>query len=388
MAVAVKDTKEFVNKLYTVIEKNLDKNSPKLINHIQSFIDRNSSVLTDSSVSQRLMFREDDRMAVYDIIGVSNIDVMNVIKSCDFINENWKVLTNPFNLVMPLIIRYYEIKKKPKELRLALLFYSMYFYGILQTKYFPYIPNENAMRYTVNNLSNKYLLKKYKTVIRTLEAIATKMHETFQKRITIGSDIYIKDYVIALRSRISDSIKNVASEYYKNKESGNYLNLDKDNFEEEDYHMTDNVSMVIKNISDSASISAIAGGVNHKLAEASAKVCGVSVNVLRSALVNIIDQKNQEIRKLVTLILQVYLINGENDPRTINSSKFREFCLQLYIKSNTNDKDIIEIKKILDEWLIDCSPAYLKTERVATKNNFRKAVYLYFVFIIQQSYKG
>ena len=73
-------------------------------------------------------------------------------------------------------------------------------------------------------------------------------------------------------------------------------------------------------------------------------------------------------------------------PRSIKSRNFIAICHALYLKSNTNNESIIRIKEILDSWLTECSDNYNKTERIATKNNFRKAVYMYYVLNITNCY--
>ena len=86
------------------------------------------------------------------------------------------------------------------------------------------------------------------------------------------------------------------------------------------------------------------------------------------------------------MILQLFLSEEGNNAEDIGSQKFINYCWNLYIKSNTKDKSILEIKDILDKWLEQNSKEYVKTERVTTKSNFRKAIYLYMVFTIQQTY--
>ena len=56
---------------------------------------------------------------------------------------------------------------------------------------------------------------------------------------------------------------------------------------------------------------------------------------------------------------------------------------KIYSKSNVNDKSIITIKELLDKWLKENCEQYSKTERVATLNNYRKAMYLFFTLSTQ-----
>ena len=59
------------------------------------------------------------------------------------------------------------------------------------------------------------------------------------------------------------------------------------------------------------------------------------------------------------------------------------YCLQIYRRSNTTDKNIIKIKAILDKWLKDLG-LMDKTNRTATIVSFRKALFTFFVMEIQK----
>ena len=126
--------------------------------------------------------------------------------------------------------------------------------------------------------------------------------------------------------------------------------------------------------------------IDSKIGKLSANICGISISALHNAIQGIIDTKDKEIKLLFTLILQLFLEDGKHQPEAIRSKDFINFCLELYMKSNTSDQTILRIKELLDEWLVFCSPNSLQTERVATKLNFRKATVVYFLFILEQSY--
>ena len=55
------------------------------------------------------------------------------------------------------------------------------------------------------------------------------------------------------------------------------------------------------------------------------------------------------------------------------------------VSNNTNNKNINEVKKVLEKWLNMYSEKYKKSNRVATLNNFKKALFTFFIFTIQAS---
>ena len=80
-------------------------------------------------------------------------------------------------------------------------------------------------------------------------------------------------------------------------------------------------------------------------------------------------------------------MDPENTVQSIKSMKFFNYADELYKKSNTKDESIVRIKDILDKFLNNYCPIYIKTNRIATKISFRRAIYLYFVLIIQKNFR-
>ena len=54
----------------------------------------------------------------------------------------------------------------------------------------------------------------------------------------------------------------------------------------------------------------------------------------------------------------------------------------IYKKGNSKEKNITMVKGLLDKWLNAVSPTYREVTRAATINNFRKALYQYFIFSV------
>ena len=122
-----------------------------------------------------------------------------------------------------------------------------------------------------------------------------------------------------------------------------------------------------------------------KLVDISAKINMVAVNDLRTTINNLTADKVNapEIKKAITAIITLYMSEANSTAADIHTQKFILVCLQIYKRSNTSDRNIIEIKRLLDMWLQRYSDRYKKSNRVATLNSFRKALFTYFVLTIQ-----
>lgn len=66
----------------------------------------------------------------------------------------------------------------------------------------------------------------------------------------------------------------------------------------------------------------------------------------------------------------------------IKSKKFIADGIGIYSRSNTKDTRIIRSKEILEILLTKYCKRFIETERLVTKNNYKKALFSYFVFFI------
>jgi len=381
-------SKLFLDELYPKVEYHLKQNSisMNLQRHIIKFIDKNSEVLYHNAPSKRLYFRDIDKEIVMKLCDFTPKEISNVIKKNEFIGTTWRTLNQPHFWILLLAVKFYMENKKEKEMYQTLVFLTLCFYSSIQYKYFRYEPNENIMAYTINNLSNKYDIKKFGTVFKMLFETCKGNHEFYINELKSGDDLGLRTYISGLRTRINSKIQNIFDEFEKVRKQGLYLNLDEENQDEENFHEMDNASFQIVKISEKVTLKILTGRIEEKLLRIAAQNNGINVNSLRTAVYNIIDKKNHEVKDFIVLILQMYLITGKNEVKSISSKKFILECINTYSKSNTVDKTVLQIKSILDKWLIDCSEKYVKTNRVASKSNFRKAIFFYFIFIIQQYY--
>jgi hypothetical protein len=113
----------------------------------------------------------------------------------------------------------------------------------------------------------------------------------------------------------------------------------------------------------------------------------VSVNDLRSTMNSICrDKENRpKIREIVSAILFEFLFTGQHTETEIYDMKFTLYSNVIYRRSNTTRSNIVKIKNILDFWLEQYSVAYKKSNLVSTMNLFRKALFMFFIFTIQQT---
>jgi hypothetical protein len=260
-------------------------------------------------------------------------------------------------------------------------------YPSLHSKYFKYGVNPQIMDYTINNMSKKFKIKNLGTIWNTLLDTAMVCDKTYTKNIIRANDKDITDYIESLKTRLNALLKKIKSEFTKNYNDKNLLGIEKDNEDSENFSRAESNSYIIERLANSIALKLSINGPDMKIVQISAKLNAVAVNDMRSAVNNLISDKEnaREIRKVISDILSIYLSFDSNSSIEIHSNKFILECLRIYKKSNTTNKSIIEIKKMLDIWLRRYSDRYKKSNRVATLNSFRKALYTFFVFTIQSN---
>lgn len=375
-----------VNTFQATVDQNLSKpNATRgLKEGILKYIDACGDQLLTSGPINRNIFNDKDKQLIYDYTGLSKETIAPVIKQNAVLKHEWGMINDPpFTITTILAIRFYA-KKRNEEMVSALRSYLLLsLYPMMHAKYFKFGAVENVMDYTINNLSNKFKIKQLPTMLAVLFDTVEGSYRHHDKNIQRGSDKELKDFAMDIKTRVNSLLKNISKEYYKNHENKMYLNKQSDNFDPDDYRESDSNSFEVDRIATKVTLHLVTNGPNLNTVTQAAKLCKVSVNELRNYTNQLINgDSRDQIQEMNEAILFLYLFDEKNTARDVrNNMNFLVYCLEMYKKSNTSDPNIIKIKKILDEWLEDVG-AYKKTQRVATLNDFRRSLFLFFVISI------
>lgn len=378
--------KVIVSELYPIVEHNLQKkeNVAKLKKVIENYLDKNHDKLATLGPTQKILFSESDKQALYDAVGLEPQQIKAITKKAK--NVGWLIDgVHPFNSAAALAIRYFKITKNKNMANLTMIYLTLSLYPSIHYKYFKYSPNEKIMNYTINNLSNKYKIKKTGVLLTALIETADGSDENYHNELIRGTDVDINNYVSGIHTRVNMMIRKISIEFYANKDKELYINIEHESMEEDNYREAESNIYAIEKLSNGVVLKLIVNGPNMKLVNAAAKLCKVSVSELRNYTTTMITSENkEEIKQIVESILFLYLFDDKNRLQEINSDKFLMYCMDIYKKSNTTDENIIRIKSILDGWL-ERLGTYKKTQRLNTINDFRRALYIFFVVSIQYS---
>lgn len=380
--------KILLTKLYPQAERRLKErdNTVMLRKSIEGYIDRNMDKLNTLGPVHRTLFGDHDTKPVFDAIGIEPGQIVAHLKESTILIGKWPIMNNPFNTAITLALRYYMLSHNDDMAKATLTYLTLSMYPSLHHKYFRVsVPNENIMNYTINNLSNKFKIKQLGSVYAALIDTAMVCYKTNEARLKRFTDKDVLDFIQDVKTRLNSLIRKVSNEFFDNHIKGNYMNLEVDNYDEENFRESDSNSFAVERLANSVTLKLSVQGPKLQLVQIAAKFCQVSGNELRNYTETKISGDNQEdIRKLVESILFLFIFDGQNNVKEVGTNKFFAYCLEMYRKSNTTDKNIILIKKILDSWLEDLG-TYKKTQRLATINDFRRALFLFMVLSIQTS---
>ena len=377
--------KYIVTDVYPQVDRSFkDKNKiTKYKAMIGSFIDRNHETLSDIGPSKIIYFTDYEKNQLYDLIDITPKQIKTAKDKSRDIKSTGLNLSDPYKLLMAMVVRYFSMNNDEKLTRLSVFYLGCSFYPSLFTKYWKFQPNDKVMEYTINHLSNKYKIKQFGNLMDTLDDISYGAYLLYKDAIHEGKDKDIAQFILSIKTRLNSFLKQLANEWYKNYESGNYISDEFESTDSDNFREADSTIYVINRLVENISLKLIINGPPMKLVTTAANTNQVSVNELRNYINTMIVSDNiDEIKAIIEAILMLFLYDERNTSKEINSDKFLIYCLDVYKRSNTTNKNIITIKKILDDWLTRLD-LYKKTQRQATINNFRRALYVFFVMSIQ-----
>lgn len=377
--------KVLLTELYPRIDKALSdkKNVDKIKTIVSKFVDRNADKLSTPGPSEMIIFSDRDIDAILSIIDSNQNEIKGMKKKSNAIKANGQTMKYPMNLAMPMIIRFFHLKKDIDMVKVCCTYLALSMYPVLFYKYWQYGLNQSIMAYTVNELSNKYKIKQTKNLLVALIETTIGAYDLKKKDLERGHDIDVVDFSLSVRTRLNSMLRYISKEYYKNHKEQNYMNLEKDDSSEDNYMESNSAVFQIDRLTNIVSTSLVISGPNYKLVTIAANNNRISVNELRNYINTLLINDNiNQIKEMIENILYLYIYDEKNTIEEINSNKFLIYCLNVYKRSNTVNKNIIRIKEILDDWVEDLG-TYRKTQNKSTINGFRRALLTFFVMSIQ-----
>lgn len=393
----MKNTTGLSKILYPAISKVMASKTTQFKNVVGRFINKHSKELYDIAPFDRIVFLRDDVDDFYKALGtnleaIAKEAVANTYYS-EIANFNPRCAKDEHTVCIMMIIRYFAIHNRQKELELASIYlaFSGKFYPSVHSASFPTVePSQyrHVMEYVVNHeLTQKYDIVSQGSVIGAVKSICATWLDTYKTQLKSTDDDDMVYLIQQLRDRIKSFMQNIAEVYYRVYEKKTYLTYDSDNNSADDYRIADSNSLISEKWVESTMTYITSYEVSYKFCK-SASDSNVKTDEIKNIIESIQQQSKAllEIRELVRIIISVYMNNPSTKDKDVRSIEF--VSKSISAKPNTKDKDIIREKEIIEHWLNENSPQYRKRRsREGTKNSYFRAVLIYYVLVINEACK-
>lgn len=384
------DTYVIKSKIYPIVEKTLSdpQKDKKFRNAVRSYIDRNSTDLHTSGPVNLVPFTDSDKEIFYNIFDTSKDQLIGPIdEMTKSINDkaNWRLLRqNPIFCLFYECIRYYTIKKDKTGVNTALAIYALSVYPSVFAMLFQYGTNADVMKFTMDNLSAKYLMKQEGSVFGGLMKSIQNSYNFLKPNFIDSSDKEVVRFITRIRNDQKSLFKNIATQYYQNHQKGLRASTQSETYGDNQL-IDDNMNntTIVEDVTRKIVLSLITNGVDLTRATAASKITNISLVELRFYLNKIItEDRSDELRQFIEAVLFAFLYQDKHQPYEINEKKFLQFCLEYFRKTNTNDKNINTFKYLLDKWSADVG-INAKYKRLASQIAYKRAIYTYIILCIQ-----
>jgi hypothetical protein len=176
----------------------------------------------------------------------------------------------------------------------------------------------------------------------------------------------------------------IAREYFKNYSNKDII-MTIDSFDDDNNQRVEaGVSNTIEELAQRYSNRFFKSRPNMKIMKTSASMNGVGTSNLESAVSFIVDeQKIDDVLDIYRAMFHLYINDPEKKADITNlDMRFVASMDNIYRKANSKDINVIRIKDILTRWLEDATTTSIASNRLATQNSFKKAIFMYLVFIV------
>ena len=390
-----------ISKSYIIMEKLYPKvqavlstpyGDSKFKQAVGKYVDKNSTKLHTPGPQYMIPFGDVDKGLFYKVFNLTEAEIMEpvmevikILKSQSGTKDFILLRQNPIFWLFYCCIRYYSVETKDERgLNTALIIYALAVYPSVFSKYFKHeVSDVGAMLYTVDNLTEKFILKKTGHVFGMLYTSIKSSYSFLSQFMKDASDQEVVRFIQRIRNDQNSLVKKICDNYMKNHAAGRTVQTAKDQFDDTPVFDNDNNTTLVSTISQKVVIPILTNGIDLRRAEVCAKLAKISIADCRFYLNKIITLKNQQsIADFVESVLFLFLYTDQKTPTDINSSYFLVWATELFRKTNSNDANIGRIKGTLDVWAEE-SGVHAKFKREASRVNYKKAIFFYFILSIQ-----
>lgn len=351
------------------------------------YVDYNSEMLLTMDMSNRYSFGDKDRQVIYNFIGVTEDEIINAVNNSKIYKGN-KNHNNPFYISCMLAMYQLMKDNKSKEAMIVMTYMSLLMYTSIHKGFFKYGVNRQIMDYVIAHLDNSFALRNMPSIYAFIQDNAATTFNTYTSRIKKCNDEDITYVIDALHTRLKGKMRKISNLYYDAHKNGNYLNADEDSYNDTEFHEIDNNSFAIDRLANKIYIRMINHQFDDRLIKYAITRSDVSYQKLKNLIDDIIsDDVDNQVKDYLVAMIEYYLRMSGRTFDSIARGEYITYMKSAYA-SNTEMKQMVFIKNTLDKWLNDHMMVVGRLNYGKTaKLSYKKAVYMFFVFLINYEAK-
>ena len=378
-------------KIYPKVEAVLStpQGDKKFKQLVGQYMDRNNEKLHTSGPVYLIPFGDTDKQGYYDLFEIDPKEVVSlvndVLKGMNATGEFKLLKNNPIFWIFYLCIRYYYIKNDKQGLNVSLAIYALAVYPSVFHKYFKYEVDAGVMQYTIDNLTEKFIIKQQGHIFGALFVSIQHSFDFLKGSMKGCEDKEIIRFIQRIRNDQSSMLKKICDFYMQNHRKGLRISLTKDsNVDEMPIDVeAQNKTSTVEYVTRKVTLPILTNGVSLSLAGKCAQISGISISDVRFYMSKIVTSKyNEDIEKFIESILFLYLYDENKKAEEINSRHFILWSADLFRKTNSNNVNIKRIKDTLNKWAEEVG-VHEKFKREASRVSYKRAIFFYFIFSIQ-----
>lgn len=389
----MKVTKVAVDKIYPIVEKSLQKNTPAYKKNVQEFIKDRSKDLYDIVPVRRIPFGSEDIDSFFKAMKIDKNEITQCLSETYYWNMNFnpRAAKDEFTMTMMMVIRYFLLKNKQTDAEISTIYlaFSGKFYPSIHSQKFKIPPEKyrHIMEYVLNNvLTQKYDLKREGSVFGAVRSICKTWLRTYTPKFKNPDDEDVADMIQQLHGRIKSFLGNIAAAYYDTYEKrDSYFAYASDSNDQDSFRIADNDSLLAERCVENAMNWITTKQVDYKLCKwASDK--NVKVDEIKSIIESIQEDSDNLI--LIREMMQLIIADYFSISKTKDVTSYEFINKSVVAKPNSKNKYVIRQKEIIEYFLDENSPAYRKRKsRPDTKSSYYKSILTYYVLVINESNK-
>lgn len=388
--------KEYIlrDKYFKYVESFLPKTEHLLFRYIARYEDKNTEILNSPYILKQCVFvsDSDDGNIIFKCTNINKSELINDMKKVK-LPPGVDVIASfmPLQVVLLLIIRYYIITKQPKKTEIMYRYYGYSIYWKYFSTYWKdKVYRPDVMRYTVNNMNYRYILKKSGSVKGFIMYSIQNRYEYYIEELMDCTDEDIRYILSACATDINNKLKEIYGLYKDNIAKNNVMFEGSSMYEDDETQRIDSSDIAtIEILSNNFTNNFFITDINMQILKTCANMeRDVSARELTSILQYMKENvQPKDLHEFFSSLLYIYiqLDNPKANINTVKSKLFFAYMMKVVGKGNSANKNIKKIRELLDMWLSASSNTFRLTTREGTKSGYRNATYYYFLLSIINS---